>query len=74
MDEQDWAGYVAGLDRGLDELNVEIGRAADRPETGPSVEDVLLTHTSALELTGWRMRFGILDARVAAVLSGNPGR
>ncbi len=68
-DDRAWADYVADLDRGLDALHLDIGRAAEQPEKGPGVEEVLLMHTSALELTGWRMRFALPDAAAGEVRS-----
>ena len=55
VDDQDWAAYVAGLDRGLDELHRELAHAADRP----AAEGKLLVHASKLELAGWRLRFSL---------------
>ncbi|WP_250030047.1 hypothetical protein [Paractinoplanes maris] len=55
VDDQDWAAYVAGLDRGLDELDRELAHAADRP----AAEEKLLVHASRLELAGWRLRFSL---------------
>ncbi len=55
VDAASWAGYVADLDRGIDELHVELAMAAQRPVAGPTVDDVLLARTSALELDAWRL-------------------
>jgi hypothetical protein len=59
VDDRQWADYVVDLDRGLDELDAELDRAAgDRPTAaGPGVEEVLTIHASGLELQGWRLRF-----------------
>ncbi|WP_250008694.1 hypothetical protein [Actinoplanes sp. M2I2] len=53
--DQEWAAYVAGLDRGLDELDRELAHAADLP----AAEGRLLVHTSKLELSGWRLRVSL---------------
>lgn len=55
VDGVSWAGYVVDLDRGIDELHVELAMAAQRPVAGPSLDDVLLARTSALELDAWRL-------------------
>ncbi|WP_222193284.1 hypothetical protein [Modestobacter italicus] len=53
-----WAVYTADLDRGLDELSVEIGRAAERP--GAAVDEVLSTAAVRLELRAWQLRLRTL--------------
>ncbi len=55
VDGASWAGYVVDLDRGIDELHVELAMVAQRPVAGPGVDDVLLARTSALELDAWRL-------------------
>jgi hypothetical protein len=60
VDDRDWAGYVSDLDRGLDELDLEIARAVERQGPGPTVEDVLTARTSALEIRAWRVRMAAL--------------
>jgi hypothetical protein len=61
VDERRWADYVELLDRGLDELDIEVSRAAESADPGPGVAEVLAIHSSALELAGWRMRFSLHD-------------
>ncbi|XVU21887.1 hypothetical protein ACQPZJ_32070 [Actinoplanes sp. CA-054009] len=56
--EREWSTYMASLDQGLAELDVEVGRAAEGRDTR-SVEDVLAHHTSALEEAGWRLQFSL---------------
>nr|WP_221374598.1 hypothetical protein [Actinoplanes polyasparticus] len=56
--DQEWAAYVAGLDRGLDELHLELAHAADLP----AATGKLLVHASRLELAGWRLRFSVPGA------------
>lgn len=51
-----WAAYTADLDRGLDELSVEVARAAQRPGSTRDVEDVLSMAAARLELQAWRLR------------------
>ena len=70
IDERGWAQYVSDLDHGLDELDVEIGRAAQRQGPGPTVEEVLLTHSTALELQGWRLRFDVPGLSTGEVATG----
>lgn len=65
VDDRDWANYVVDLDRGLDEMDVEVARAAERPDTGAHVPEVLTIHVSALELSGWRLQFTVLDRSTA---------
>lgn len=62
VEERIWADYVAGLDRALDALTVEMNRAAEHPQAEQGVEQTLLVHMSVLELAGWRMRFTLSDA------------
>ncbi len=56
-----WAEYVSDLDRGLSALDSEVARAVEAPNGGPAVTDTLVIHSTALELTGWRLRFSLLD-------------
>lgn len=72
VEEQQWADYVAQLDRGLAELDVEMNRAAER-SNGPSVPQALVIHTTALELTGWRLRTSLPDATPEALAAMEPG-
>ncbi|MCZ2828503.1 hypothetical protein O2W14_06615 [Modestobacter sp. VKM Ac-2986] len=67
-DADAWAAYRADLDRGLDELSVEVARAAQEPARGPAVDDVLTTAAARLELRAWELRLhttGGPDALVA---------
>ena len=57
VDDERWEGYVVTLDRGLDALDAEMARAAERPTGGPTVADVLAIHATGLELQGWRLQF-----------------
>lgn len=62
MDDRRWADYASVLDRGLDELDLEVSRAqAELADPGQGVAEVLAIHTSALELAGWRMQFSLHD-------------
>ena len=65
VQDQDWAAYVSDLDRGLAELDVELARAADRPNGDRDVDDVLVVHSTALELAGWRLRVSLLGDSAA---------
>lgn len=56
VDESAWAEYVVELERGLDELQIEIARAAEPADAGPTLDDLLYKRTTALELSGWRLR------------------
>ncbi|MEV4347046.1 hypothetical protein AB0J83_21530 [Actinoplanes sp. NPDC049596] len=56
--EREWSSYMASLDQGLAELDVEVGRAAEGRDSR-SVSDVLDHHTSALEEAGWRLQFSL---------------
>lgn len=60
-----WSRYVTDLDAGLDELDKEIGRAA---ESGGDVDDVLTIHTNGLALKGWRLQVSLpgLEPRLTA--------
>ncbi|OLT15101.1 hypothetical protein BJF78_16790 [Pseudonocardia sp. CNS-139] len=57
-----WAAYAARLDRGLDELQVELGRAAEHADSAPSADDVLFSRTTRLELDGWLVRLDVPGA------------
>ena len=59
-DAPTWAVYTAELDRGVDELTVEIARAAERQATGAEVDDVLTGAAARLELRAWQLRLGTL--------------
>jgi hypothetical protein len=52
-----WADYVDQLDRGLDELDAELDRAAGRTGAGPDASEVLTIRLTGLELQGWKLRF-----------------
>ncbi|GIF47126.1 hypothetical protein Afe04nite_16650 [Asanoa ferruginea] len=71
VDEREWADYVTQLDRGLDEMHIELGRAAEHPDAGPEAAKVLTTHASKLELDGWRLQFTVLDADARARLAAS---
>ena len=67
-DAELWAAYRADLDRGLDELALEVARAASGPVRGPGVDDVLTTTAARLELRAWELRLDTAagdDSRVA---------
>ena len=69
VDADAWATYRAELDRGLDELSLEVARAAQEPGRGPAVDDVLATAAARLELRAWELRLHTAtgdDPRVAA--------
>jgi len=61
----DWAAYSADLDRGLDELSVEIGRAAQQPDGGPTVDAVLHLSATRFELRAWQLKLAALAAHGA---------
>ncbi len=63
VDAPSWSAYVTDLDRGVDELHAELARVTERPAPGPSLDDVLLARTAALELDAWRL---------AAAAAGSP--
>ena len=69
VDADAWATYRAELDRGLDELTLEIARAAQQPGRGAGgVDDVLATTAARLELRAWELRLHTVagdDPRVA---------
>lgn len=54
-----WSTYVAELDSGLDQLHIELARTADRPDSTATVEELLFTRCTQLELDGWRLRFDV---------------
>ncbi|WP_425570869.1 hypothetical protein [Pseudonocardia adelaidensis] len=62
IDDEVWAAYSARLDRGLDELQVEMARAADHPDSGPSVDDVVFVRTARLQLDGVLVRLDVPGA------------
>ena len=74
-----WAAYTADLDRGLDELSVEMQRAT----TERGADDVLSAAAAQLELRAWQLRLDTLRAeghdvtaaqQVAdSVAAGRPG-
>ncbi|MFF5288682.1 hypothetical protein [Paractinoplanes globisporus] len=59
VDDAAWSSYVTDLDAGLDELDKEIGRAADGAIPGTSVDDVLTIHLTGIELQGWRLQVSL---------------
>jgi DNA repair exonuclease SbcCD ATPase subunit len=63
VNESAWAQYITELERGLDELQIEIARAAEPADSGPTLEDLLNKRTTALELSGWRLRVDAARAR-----------
>ena len=68
VDADTWATYRAELDRGLDELSLEVARAAQEPGRGPGVDDVLAATAARLELRAWELRLHTVtgdDPRVA---------
>ncbi|WP_433380652.1 hypothetical protein ACQPZX_15700 [Actinoplanes sp. CA-142083] len=68
VDSAAWATYVGDLDRGLDELDKEIGRATEGAVAGTSVDDVLTIHLTGIELQGWRLQVSLagLEPRLTA--------
>jgi hypothetical protein len=62
VDDDAWAAYAARLDRGLDELQVELTRATEHGDSSPSVDDVLFARTTRLELDGWLLRLDVPGA------------
>lgn len=58
-----WADYVDRLDRGVDEMHLELARAAERPAEAPTVSEVAFARVSRLELDGWRLRFDVHGSR-----------
>jgi hypothetical protein len=60
--EDAWAAYTARLDRGLDELQMELARAAEHPDSGPPGDDVLFARATRLELDGWLLRLDVPGA------------
>lgn len=58
VDDRDWATYLAGLDLGLDELALEVARAAELPEAA-SVDDAVFAQTVRLELDAWVLRLDV---------------
>ena len=66
VDADSWASYVSGLDRGLDELQIELSRTADGTDAARPMEEALFTRVTRLELDGWRLRFDIQRSRSAA--------
>jgi hypothetical protein len=71
VDSAAWATYVADLDRGLGELDKEIGRAASGAGDETGVDDVLTIHATGLELRGWRLQVSLpgVAPRLAAAES-----
>ncbi len=66
VDSQAWSAYVSGLDSGLAELDIELARAAEQPSSDDrDVEDVLVVHSTALELAGWRLRVSLMGDSAA---------
>lgn len=77
VDDRAWADYVARLDRGLDELSVELGRADDGPAA--SAEETLFVHATRLEIDGWQLRLdhardGATHSTAARELTGRAAR
>jgi hypothetical protein len=58
-DDVAWARYSADLDRGIDELSVEMTRVMEQPGGGSGVEDVLYIRATSLELDGWSLRLDV---------------
>lgn len=63
VDDRAWADYMDRLDRGVDELHVELARVAEHPAEPPTVPDIAFARASRLELDGWRMRFDVHGRR-----------
>ena len=59
VDDAAWAAYTARLDRGLDELQAELSRAAEAPDAGTPAADVLFARTTRLEIDGWLVRLDV---------------
>ncbi|MGY1857582.1 hypothetical protein [Modestobacter sp. SYSU DS0290] len=63
-----WAAHRAELDRGLAELEVELDRATrHEPSGGPTLDALLFTTVSSLELRAWRLRLDTVGGAPAAV-------
>lgn len=60
--DQAWVAYTARLDRGLDELQVELSRAAEDVDSAPSADDLLFARVTRLELDGWLLRLDVPGA------------
>jgi hypothetical protein len=56
VDDRAWADYVTRLDRGLDELAVEVGRAGEPSAAGSAADAALYVHATRLEVDGWVLR------------------
>jgi hypothetical protein len=56
VDDEAWADYVTRLDRGLDELAVELDRTSEPPSAGPGLESMPYVHATRLEIDGWVLR------------------
>jgi hypothetical protein len=54
VEDRVWAEYVARLDRGLDELAIEVDRAASDADAATDV--TLFVHATRLEIDGWMLR------------------
>ncbi|MDR7277328.1 hypothetical protein [Catenuloplanes atrovinosus] len=61
VDEQTWATYAADLDRGLDELHMEIARSAEHADER-DLAQILRVHVTELELAGWRLQVSLPTA------------
>ena len=68
-DAERWQAYVVQLDRGLDELQVELDRAVERSPAPEQVRPVLALRCRALELLAWRWHARGSDGRAG---SGEP--
>jgi hypothetical protein len=56
VDDEAWGAYVNRLDRGLDELAVELGRTSESPSAAPELEGMPYVHATRLEIDGWVLR------------------
>jgi hypothetical protein len=56
VDDEAWGAYVIRLDRGLDELTVELARTSEPPSAGPGLEGMPYVHATRLEIDGWVLR------------------
>ncbi len=56
VDDRAWADYVTRLDRGLDELALELRRAGEPSGPGPAVDGLPYVHATRLEVDGRVLR------------------
>jgi len=78
VDDDAWADHVTRLDRGLDELAIEMRRVAEPSPVGQAVDEAIYIRATHLEIDSWMLRLdharGESDAHAARELAAEANR